>query len=170
MPKLARTLLATLALAALPAAQAQPAADGRRIAGEIVEISMGDSLFQGMRSNMGNMMAGLPKQMGLNDKLNPKQQAIMERFMRETFDNVLSPEFLTSVRAAYADAFATVYSVEELQGMLDFYKSPTGVAMVRKMPDAMRVAIPQVQAMTTPFLQRIKERSAALAEELKAAQ
>jgi len=165
-----RAVLTLGALVVLSSVQAQPATDARRVAAEIVEISMGDALFQGVRANTGQMLAGLPKQMGLSDKLNTKQQAIMERFMRETLDSVLSPEFLTSMRVAYADAFAAVYTIDELQTILAFYRSPTGAAMVRKMPDAMRIATPQVQAMMVPLMKRIQDRSAALAEELKAAQ
>ncbi|MBL8311379.1 MAG: DUF2059 domain-containing protein [Burkholderiales bacterium] len=159
-----------LSVATVSAQPPQATSEAHQIAAEVVEISMGDSLLQGVRGNIGQMMAGLPKQMGWGDKLNTKQRAIMERFMRETLDEALSPEVMGSLRTAYVNAFATVYTLDELRGIRDFYRSPVGAAMVRKTPEAMTAAMPHLQSVMSGSMKRIQERAAKLAEEMKAAQ
>ena len=85
------TLACALTLASGVAAQTAVPSEAQQLANEVVEMSMSDTLMQGIRSNMGQLMTTLPKQMGFGDKLNTKQQAIMERFMRETMEDALRP-------------------------------------------------------------------------------
>lgn len=164
------TLACALTLATVVAAQTAAPSEAQQLANEVVEMSMSDTLMQGIRSNMGQLMTTLPRQMGFGDKLNAKQQAIMERFMRETMEDALSPETLANLRGSYATAFAAVYTVDELRGIRDFYRSPVGIAMVRKTPEAMKNAMPQLQAVMAGSMKRIQERAAKLAEEMKDAQ
>jgi len=165
------TMLAcALTLATSVAAQTAAPSQAQLLANEVVELSMSDTLMQGIRSNMGQLMTTLPKQMGFGDKLNAKQQAIMERFMRETMEDALSQDVLANLRGSYATAFAAVYTVDELRGIRDFYRSPAGMAMVRKTPEVMKNAMPQLQAVMAGSMKRIQERAAKLAEEMKDAQ
>lgn len=159
------TILA-LSLSALGHAQAS--SEAKLLAQEVVELTVSDSMMQGIRQSMAPMMSQIQKQVGA-DKLNAKQQEIMQRFAVETMDYVMGPEYMGKVRVAMIDAFAEVYSFEELRGIRDFYRSPAGVAMITKTPHAMAKAMPVMQSLMEPMMNQMKERSERLAKEITAA-
>ncbi|TAG80507.1 MAG: DUF2059 domain-containing protein [Betaproteobacteria bacterium] len=168
MKRINLLLGAILALSLSALSQAQVPNDAKQLAQEVVELTVSDSLVQGMRQSMQPMMAQIQKQFG-NEKLNAKQQEIMQRFAAETMDYVMGPEYMGKVRVAMIDAFAEVYSVEELRGIRDFYRSPAGVAMIKKTPQAMSKAMPVMQSLMEPMMTQMKERSDRLAKEISAA-
>jgi uncharacterized protein len=155
-----------LSLSALTHAQAP--SEAKQLAQEVVELTVSDSLMQGMRESMAPIMSQIQKQFG-TDKLNAKQQEVMQRFAAETMDYVMGPEYMGKVRVAMIDAFAEVYTVEELRGVRDFYRSPAGVAMISKTPQAMAKAMPVMQSLMEPMMKHMKERSEHLAKEAASA-
>ncbi len=159
-------LIAAVSLSALT--HAQPSSEAKQLALEVVELSMSDTLMQGMRQSSGSMVAQLQKQFA-NMKLNAKQQEIMQKSMTEFMDDMLGPEYMGKLRVGMVDAFAETYSVEELRGIRDFYRSPAGIAFIQKSPQAMTKAMPAMQGALEPMMARMRERSEKLAKDLEAA-
>jgi uncharacterized protein len=148
---------------------AQPTVEAKQLAKEIIELSMSDTLMQGVRQSTGGMIQQMQKQIG-DQKLNQKQQEIMQRFTSEMMDDMLGPDYMGKVKDAMLDVFAETYTLDELRGIRDFYRSPAGVAFIQKTPQAMSRAMPSMQAALGPMMERMKARSAKLTDELKAAQ
>jgi uncharacterized protein len=168
MKRINLLLSAILALSLTAFSHAQTPNEAKQLAQEVVELTVSDSMMQGIRQSMAPMMSQIEKQFG-NNKLNAKQQEIMQRFAAETMDYVMGPEYMGKVRVAMIDAFAEVYTIGELRGIRDFYRSPAGVAMITKTPQAMSKAMPVMQSLMEPMMSQMKERSERLAKEISAA-
>jgi uncharacterized protein len=148
---------------------AQPSNEAKQLAQEVLDLTASESLIQGVRQSMTPMFQQMQKQFG-SEKLNAKQQEIMQRFMAEFMDDMMGPEYMGKIKTSMLDAYATIYSVDELRGIRDFYRSPAGIAFVQKAPQVMSQSMPMMQSLLPPMMERIKGRAAKMADEMKAAQ
>lgn len=169
MKRISLLLSAILALSLSALSHAQAPNEAKQLAKEVIELSMSDTLMQGVRQSTGGMMQQMQKQFG-DGKLNQKQQEIMQRHISEMMDYMLGPDYMGKVKDSMLDVFAETYTLDELRGIRDFYLSPAGIAFIQKSPQVMQRAIPTMQAALGPMMERMKARSARLMEELKAAQ
>ena len=169
MKRIAILLSAVLSLGAIFHASAQGNSDAKQLATEVVELTASDSMMQSIRQSMAPVFANMSKQFG-DKNMNSKQQEILKRFADETMTYMMGPEYLGKVRTATIDAYASVFTTEELKGIRDFYRSPAGVAFIKKMPDTIGYVMPSMQAAMQPMMDRMKERTARLAAEIKAAE
>jgi uncharacterized protein len=158
--------IAALSLSAFSHSQAPP--EAKQLAQEVVELSMSDTLMQGVRQSTSGMVQQMQKQFA-DMKLNAKQQEIMQKNMSEFMDDMLGPEYMGRMRVAMVEAFAETYSVEELRGIRDFYRSPSGIAFIQKTPQAMNKAMPAMHSAIEPMMARLKARSEKLMKDLEAA-
>lgn len=168
MKRISLILSAILALSLSALSHAQAPSEAKQLAQEVVELSMSDTLMQGVRQSTGGMMQQMQKQFG-DMKMNAKQQEIMQKSMNEIMDDMLGAEYMGRMRVAMVDAFAETYSVEELRGIRDFYRSPAGAAFIKKTPEAMTKAMPAMQGAIEPMMARLKARSEKLMKDLEAA-
>ena len=105
-------------------------------------------------SIMGNMM-GVTFTADQKKQIDAVQAQVMQLLQKSLGWDALEPE--------YAKIYAAAYTEEELDGLLAFYRSPAGQAMVAKTPALMSQANTIVQAhMSTvmPQLQQILKESA----------
>ncbi|OQA32666.1 MAG: hypothetical protein BWY57_01787 [Betaproteobacteria bacterium ADurb.Bin341] len=65
----------------------------------------------------------------------------------------------------YLKIYADLFTQEEVDGMLAFYKSPTGQAMIKKMPAVTHSSMREVQGRLQPIMAKM---SALLQEETAA--
>jgi len=64
------------------------------------------------------------------------------------------------VKPMYIQTYMEVFSEEEIDGIVGFYRSPAGKAMVEKMPQLMQHIMPMMMKLTTdlqPEMQKIIE-------------
>jgi len=88
---------------------------------------------------------------------------------RRALDAVLSTSLQTlsqllsweELQPLYRDLYAQTFDAEEVQAMIDFYTTPAGQSMVRKMPLLMNNAMQAVQAKIIPMLQELQRAIAA---------
>lgn len=57
----------------------------------------------------------------------------------------------------FADIYTKVFTEEELQGLIDFYKSPLGKKMLEKQPELMAATMNKMQAEMSKFMPKIQE-------------
>lgn len=81
---------------------------------------------------------------------------LMEQILMTMLKSAEFQGFLTDMATIYSE----VFTEEELMGILDFYRSPAGVAMTEKMPQLMEKMMPAQQKMMmglSPKLQSIMQ-------------
>lgn len=88
----------------------------------------------------------------------PEQIAKSQEIQTKIFDLVKSRMSWEKMRPEYVRLYSEVFSDDEISGMLAFYQSPAGRAMLQKMPALMKQIMEVVQSQMAdlmPEIQRI---------------
>jgi hypothetical protein len=90
-----------------------------------------------------------------------KREAELAGFMRELLDwNKLEP--------MYVRIYQKTFTQQEVDGMIAFYKTPPGQAVINKMPAAMQNTMNEMQTMMGPVMQKIQRMQQEVLAEIKA--
>jgi hypothetical protein len=102
-----------------------------------------------IKQMQGQMMAqaGIPesekeKAMALQDKVQAK--------ILEAFD-------MKKIEPQFVDIFTSVYTIEELKAMSDFYKTPEGKSMLQKQPQVAQKSVQVAQNIVQGLLPEIQK-------------
>jgi hypothetical protein len=118
-----------------------------------------DSLMQ---QSMARAMAGRPQ--------TAEQQRAME-LMRGKVQQIFHEEMTwAKLEPIYVQVYQDTFSQQEIDGLIKFYRTPTGVAYVDKLPIVMQKSMVATQAMMGPMMQKLQAAGQQAVEEAKAAQ
>ena len=119
----------------------------------LLALTNAEATVNQMFDQMKNMMASQ-----VQPGATPEQQAQAQQIQGKILDLVKSRMNWDTMRPAYVKIYSETFSDEEIDGMLAFYQSPAGRAMLEKMP----LLLPKVMALAqaqmgdlTPEIQRI---------------
>jgi len=82
-------------------------------------------------------------------KIADKMSAKLAKLMKEE----MSWEKMEPI---YLSIYMKSFTQEEVDGMLTFYKSPAGQAMIKKMPIVMQLSMQAMQQTMTPIMQKVQ--------------
>jgi uncharacterized protein len=100
---------------------------------EMLTLLHMDRLMDQMMNNMLEQMSSMTKQLGGNN-VKPEDQAKIDDFQKKVFQLIQSQMGWKALEPEYVDVYAKNFTDEQLDGILAFYKSPTGIALVEKLP------------------------------------
>ncbi|WP_406665470.1 DUF2059 domain-containing protein [Gallaecimonas sp. GXIMD1310] len=133
-------------------------------AAELVNIMNVDATLNRTYSRMEAMM----KQMGAKMGVKPSEQPIFDKYYKKMTEvmkqNMNWAKMKPSVVKLYEDNFTD----QQLDDMLNFYKSDTGKAIINKMPVVMGQVMQQTQQMTQQMLPQLRQLTRQLQTELAA--
>jgi hypothetical protein len=140
------------------AALAAPAKDST--IEELMKVVKTRKLMDSMRAQMDVLMDNSVKAALHGKTPNTKQQAAIDK-MKKRMVGMLDDELSWKrFEPLSIKLYKETFTEEELQGMLKFYKTPAGQAVINKMPTLMQKTMMAVQGMTQdmePRLQQIEE-------------
>jgi len=96
------------------------------------------------------------QQMLAGKAFSEQQQRELDALMATSMNTVARLLSWDELQPLYRDLYAQTFDADEVQAMIDFYTSPVGQSMVRKMPLLMQNAMQAVQARLLPFLQELQ--------------
>jgi uncharacterized protein len=100
-------------------------------------------------------------------KISPKVQKDIDRGRSETMaamKEVLSWEKLEPM---YTRIYQKSFTQGEVDGMIGFYKTPTGQAVLNKMPLVLQTTMTEMQGMMQPMIQRVQQMQQQVIAEMK---
>lgn len=149
-------VLAAVLLFALPHAHADETSKRAKIEEMFTVLHLDRTMKQMM--DMGFAQGKETAKTMLGDHpITPADQKIMDDYLAKlsaAISDILSWEKLKPV---YTDLYASAYTEEEIDGILTFYKSPIGQALLEKSPELMAKSNAIVQSRMRDFGPRIKE-------------
>jgi len=131
---------------------------------ELLKLSKADQMMTQIADQMKAMSAA---QLGKTDMSPEARKAADEMTNKIT---ALIRERWDKMRPQFVKVYADTYTEEELDGIVAFYKSPAGQAMLTKMPDLMKRSMALAQEMVSdvaPEVQKIATEAAAKANQQK---
>lgn len=108
---------------------------------ELMHAAQYDRMLSATLDQMKNMQAGQLAQTNAAGVDRERQEAVQRKTMallaeRMSFDKL---------KPIYVKVYAETFTEEEIDGILGFYKSPAGKAMMEKMPQLMARMMPLIQ-------------------------
>jgi hypothetical protein len=124
--------------------------------GELLQLTQGDQMMKIMEPMMKGMLAEADVPAEQRAKVVELQEKIM----------ALVAASLSKAKPALAKVYTDIYTEEEIDGILAFYKSPAGKAFLQKMPEVMQRSMPvmmqvmrDLQPEMKTMMEGIKEKS-----------
>jgi len=150
MRKFLTILALTCALAAPAVASAEPTAKTLALTRRMV-------VAMHIEENMVPMLQTMLRQqveltVAQRKNLSDQQKTQLSSALSETMDEIFAGGFMSDMMERLIPAYAEVYSEDELQALVDFYESPMGQRVLRKMP-LLGPAAAKVVADVTPKMQ-----------------
>lgn len=135
---------------------------------EIFRLTKVDQMQKQMMEQVKPMIPSLELQAGVS----VDNKALSEELTLKILDLISDRVSWQKMKPAMAELYSETFSEEEIDGMLSFYKSPAGQAMLNKMPSLMSKTIglaqeqmtdiiPEIQKMTVEFLSKHRKDTAA---------
>lgn len=162
-----RDVVGICCLVLASAAMAAPASEAS--VRQLLEITKARSLVDTMKTRMEGTF-GKAFDLAVDDKKpSPAQQAAIEK-MKTRMETVLTSYLdWNKLEAVYVRVYQESFSEEDIQGMLSFYQTPAGQAVVEKMPLVMQKSAEEMQDSFKTMMPELQKIQTEFAAEMKAA-
>lgn len=131
---------------------------------QLLVVTQVQKLVEGMRAQFDALMNNAAHQALQGKTPTPKQQQAIAN-MRSRMVAIMQGELAwEKLEPMYLRLYTKSFTEEEVAGMLEFYKTPAGQAVIHKMPVLMQQTMLEIQKMAsgvTPKMQKIQEQFAA---------
>lgn len=146
---------------------AKPAADSasaHELALELMKLTNVEQTLAGMRAQIDDMMAAQLQSLNVPES---KKDRVEQH--RKKINALVSSEMsYAKMKDAYADLYVSLFSLDDLRGIVAFYGSPAGKAYVQNEPELvkkvmllaqqrMQKVAPQVQQLNSELLAELKK-------------
>jgi uncharacterized protein len=135
---------------------------------ELLQLSNAQQLLAGIKAQVDNMMSQTMQQAAQGRPVSPEKQAILDDMRAKIvalFDETLS---WNALEPMYSRIYKAAFTQDEIDGIIKFYKTPAGKAMVKKLPVVMQHLMTEMQGSMQPMLQKMQEIRRDTIEKLKA--
>jgi hypothetical protein len=163
---LKRSLIA-LALCC-PVAHAAEAPPSDASVKQLLEVTQAHKLLDSTMAQMNGFMTQMMQQATQGQKITPqiqkdieKRQSQMTADLKELLDwNKLEP--------MYTRIYQKSFTQQEVDGIIGFYKTTAGQAVINKMPVVLQNTLSEMQQMMDPMIQRMRQDQQAIVAEIQA--
>ena len=165
--KLVVTLVfAVFASQAAPAQAAKPSEASVR---QLFEVMHSSKLLDAYMTQIDTTVRASMQQALAGQQLNPKQQKILDDMGRQIGSLVKAELNWPAIEPLMIDVYRNTFSQHEVDGMLAFYRSEAGQAVIAKLPTAMQLSMTGIQSHAQALTPKIVQLEKDTAAQLKAA-
>jgi hypothetical protein len=127
---------------------------------QLLTVTQAQKLLEGMRAQFDSLMNKTVQQALQGRTPTPRQQQAIQN-MKNRMVAVMQGELAwEKLEPMYLRLYKESFSEDEIAGMLSFYKTPAGQAVIHKMPVLAQKTMLEVQKMVSgvsPQMQKIQE-------------
>ena len=135
---------------------------------KLIEVTQAKQLMDNMMGQMDAMMQNSMKQAAGDTTFSPKQQAIMDDTRTKMVALLTSEMKWENLEPDIIDSYKKTFTEEEVAGMLKFYRSKAGQAVITKMPVVMQHSIELMQKRMSAIAPRLQQIQKESLEQMKA--
>lgn len=134
---------------------------------ELLTISDSQKLIDSMWPQVEGMMNNAAQQALGNTTLNAEQKQVLQN-ANSKIAGIFKEEFgYEKLKPMMISIYKESFSQEEVDGMIKFYKSKAGQAVIKKMPTVMQATMTNVQAQMASVIPKIQKIQQDAIEEIK---
>lgn len=163
------TLIASLAftVASSFAADTPPSDESIR---ELLQITNAQKVVEGMYPQIEAMIKASMEESLQGRPITDEQRSAIEKLRAKLMTTLRSELNWTELEPLYVDIYRRSFTQEEMDGMLAFYKTPAGLAIINKLPIVLQETMTAVQRRLVGLTQKLQAAAEEAAAELDASQ
>jgi len=165
--KLVMTLV--FAVFASQAAYAQDAKPAEESIRQLFEVMHSSGLLDAYLTQVDTTVRASMQQALAGQQVNPKQKKILEDMGREIGSLVKAELNWSAIEPVMIEVYRNTFSQHEVDGMLKFYRSEVGQAVIAKLPTAMQQSMTSIQSHVKTLTPKIVQLEKDTAAQLQAA-
>ena len=134
---------------------------------QLLELAQAHKLIDATQAQMATFMKQNMAQATQGQKITPEIQKDIDRRQTEmlaTFREILD---WNKLEPMYVRIYQKSFTQQELDGMIAFYKTPAGQAMVNKLPLVMQNTMSEMQQMIQPLMLKMRQHQQEVAAKIK---
>lgn len=154
MNKALRALALCTALLAPLAAHAAPPSDAS--IDTLIAVTHADRMSENVSAGLDPMMRQMMASMSQGQKFTAEQQRAFDNMVANMTKVVREEISWEKMKPVTMQIYREVFTQEEVDGMIAFYRTPAGASMVEKMPLVVQKSMTLMQSRMVPMMQKMQ--------------
>jgi uncharacterized protein len=135
---------------------------------EMFTLAHTEETMNGMKPQLDAIITSSMKEVSQGKEITPERQAVMDR-MRDKLVAAYNDTFsFQPLQLLLMRVYQATYTQDEVDGLIAFYKTPAGQALINKSPLMAQNLMTEMQAAMRPLMQRIGQIKHEADQEIKA--
>jgi hypothetical protein len=135
---------------------------------ELLEVAQARKLVDTLMSQMDTIMKNAMQTATQRQPVPPDVEKIFDRCRADVGSTIQEQFTWDKLEPMYIRIYKKSLSQQEVDGMIAFYRTPTGQAMINKMPVILQNSMNEVNQMMGPMMQRIQRMQQDVIAEIQA--
>jgi hypothetical protein len=135
---------------------------------KLLEVGRTHQLINTMIEQMDSYMKQIMHQATQGQRITPEIQKDIDKRQTEMMRAVKDVLDWNKLEAMYVRIYQKSFTQDEVDGLVAFYKTPTGQALLTKMPAVMQNTFNEVQQLMQPMMQRMQQMQQEVVAEIQA--
>jgi hypothetical protein len=135
---------------------------------QLLEVAQSHKLVDSVMAQMDNLLQQTIAQATKGQPIPDKVQKDIDQRRSELLALMKDLLDWKKLEPMYVRIYQKTFSQQEVDGMIAFYNTPAGQAVISKMPAAMQNSIDEMQQMMGPVMQRMQQMQRDVVAEMKA--
>jgi uncharacterized protein len=135
---------------------------------QLLEVAQAHKILDSTMAEMDKMMANLYQQITAGQPASPETQKIFDKARADVVSMCKEELTWAKMEPLYMRIYRKSLSQSEVDGMIAFYKTPAGQAVINKMPLILQNTMAEVGQMMGPMMERAQRMQKELIAEMQA--
>ena len=135
---------------------------------QLLEVGQAHKLLDAMVAQMDAYMKQAMQQATQGQRITPEIQKDIDRRQTEMMGMIKEVLDWNKLEPVYVRVYQKTFTQGEVDGLTAFYKTPTGQALLTKMPAVMQNTLNEMQQMIQPMMQRVQQMQQEVVAEIQA--
>jgi uncharacterized protein len=135
---------------------------------QLLEVMQAHKMLDATQAQMSAFMKQMMEQATQGQKITPQIQKDIDRRQSEMMSAFKEILDWNKLEPMYVRVYQKSFTQPELDGMIGFYKTTAGQAVINKMPVVMQNTMSEMQQMMQPMIQRMRQQQQEVVAEIKA--
>jgi hypothetical protein len=135
---------------------------------QLLEVGQAHKLLDTITAQMDSYMKQAMQQATQGERVTPEVQKHIDSFEAEIIASLKEVLDWNKLEPMYVRVYQKSFTQGEVDGLIAFYKTPTGQALLTKMPAVMQNTLNEVQQMMQPMMHRMQRMQQDIVAEIQA--
>jgi uncharacterized protein len=135
---------------------------------QLLELTNAHKLIDSTAAQMQAFMSQMMQQATQGRKISPEIQKDIDKRQSESMGIMKEMLDWNKLEPMYVRIYQKSLTQQDVDGMIGFYKTASGQALINKMPVIMQNTLSEMQQVMAPLMQRMRQDQAVIAARVKA--